>query len=601
MGVETRRELQSPRGRGFLLPAGSAHSEDQRPNLAEQLNSIVAPAGISGAPLHATEPPAPVPPFPRPPPDMPSSKVMQEAASRHRAASLAQTYMPVSRRELRNIVRNGHQNLHQPMISPRQPLQGFSRENESRNRSEKITLVRSGNGRAAITESRGTRPQSAMAPASGSHQTAAQSQAYTAAANARNIVRCYEMYVSQGTDPQIALHAARAHAVSIQQRIQQQQRDADRATRQILGMKRRQLTHAAGPSAAQPAPAPEPAAVRSTRPSSAAVGTPRPSTASKERSGGAGPKDQLFPFGYQTLGPIAAGAFTMVRRARHLQTGEEVAVKTFLMRAKGGRRPDLETVQSELSCLMKLRPSSHPAIANLIETHEGQYETHAILQLGGGGSLLRLLQSQRHGTGLDERTSVSYVGQIASALAHMHELGVTHRDVKPGNVVFDDNSRKNVKLVDFGFAKSHRVEPSANAAPGPNVFRRFKTQCGTPAYMAPEVIRGNAYFGPPVDCWALGVFLYELLHNRPPFRAQTIQDLNVRIMKCSFDAFAKHVSKGSQAFMRRCMAVEVGERLHAKDAQRLACEIADRASARAELAGAPAPASEQLDRVARDW
>ena len=115
--------------------------------------------------------------------------------------------------------------------------------------------------------------------------------------------------------------------------------------------------------------------------------------------------------------------------------------------------------------------------------------------------------------------------------------------------------------------------------------------------MAPELVRGGAYFGPPVDCWALGVFLYELLHNRPPFRAQTMQDLNVRIMKCSFDAFAKHISKASQNFMRRCMSVEVSERLHAKDAERLAGEIAERALARAEAASAAVPlaVTEQLD------
>ena len=362
-----------------------------------------------------------------------------------------------------------------------------------------------------------------MAPASGSHQTAAQAQAYSAAANARNIVRCYEMYVSQGTDPQIALHAARAHAVSIQQRIQQQQRDADRATRQILGMKRRQLTHAAGPSAAQPAPAPEPAAVRSmdlaVQLSEHLVQARR--ARSEWWSWAKGP---AVPFWVSNTRTDCGG------RLHHGQTSPP---------SSDGRRSCCEDVLScvlkeagvqtsrqcsQSSCLMKLRPSSHPAIANLIETHEGQYETHAILQLGGGGSLLRLLQSQRHGTGLDERTSVTYVGQIASALAHMHELGVTHRDVKPGNVVFDDNSRKNVKLVDFGFAKIIVLSLRRMPPPGPNVFRRFKTQCGTPAYMAPEVIRGNAYFGPPVDCWALGVFLYELLHNRPPFRAQTIQD-----------------------------------------------------------------------------
>ena len=554
MGVETRRELHSPRG--------------PRPNLASQLDSIVTSMPLPPG-SNAVQPDisAPALPFPRPPPEMPSTKVMYEAASRQRAAAaqLAQTYLPVTRHELRTMVRQSHQQ--HPKLSPRS---GSQQAGNLGGMTSNSTTER------GAAEPGRARPQSAMFAAT---QAMASSQAVTAAANARNIVRCYEMYVSQGTDPQIALHAARAHAATMQQRVQQQHRDEQRRR---LHLPRRGLTHAAG----QPVPAETALEAqkkpRAVRPSSAAVATtPRPSTASRDRS------DQLLPFGYQTLGPIAAGAFTMVTRARHLETGREVAVKTFLMRTKGGRKPDLEGVKSELACLMKLRPSAHPSIANLVETHESVYETHAILHLGSGGSLLRHLQSQRHGTGLEELQAVSYTGQIASALAHMHELGVTHRDVKPGNVVFDDGTRVNVRLVDFGFAKSHRVEqqPNAesgvsNAASGQTQLRRFKTQCGTPSYMAPELVRGGAYFGPPVDCWALGVFLYELLHSHPPFRAATIQDLNVRIMKCSIDPFAKHVSKASQNFVRRCMTVDVGERLHAKDASRVAREIGERLSER---------------------
>lgn len=560
MGVETRRELLSPRG--------------PRPNLASQLDSIVAPLPTPGAAVSAQ---LEMLPFPRPPPEIPSTKVMHEAASRQRAAALAQTYMPVTRHELRNMVRQSHQQ--HSKVSPRTSNQQVSNlggmpSNDTKERKEP--------GRS--------RPQSAMFSGV---QALASSQAVSAAANARNIVRCYELYVSQGTDPQIALHAARAHAVTVQHRVQQHHRDDQRRR---LHQPRRGLTHAAGPIVPAETTLEVQKKPHSARPSSAAVATtPRPSTASRDRG------DQLLPFGYQTLGPIAAGAFTMVTRARHIETGKEVAVKTFLMRTKGGRKPDIESVKSELACLIKLRPSAHPSIANLLETHESAYETHAILHLGSGGSLLRHLQSQRHGTGLEEQQALSYTGQIASALAHMHELGITHRDVKPGNVVFDDGTRMNVRLVDFGFAKSHRVEPQvgdeagpSTAAPGQAQLRRFKTQCGTPSYMAPELVRGGLYFGPPVDCWALGVFLYELLHGNPPFRAATIQDLNVRIMKCNIDPFAKHVSKGSQNLIRRCMTVDVGERLHAKDASRSAREISEKLSVRSEQAAAASSQATQM-------
>ena len=76
-------------------------------------------------------------------------------------------------------------------------------------------------------------------------------------------------------------------------------------------------------------------------------------------------------------------------------------------------------------------------------------------------------------------------------------MGVAHRDIKPGNVVFDNSSKETVRLVDFGFAASFRVD-------GGSTVRKLKTLCGSPAYMAPELVRGGLYLGPPVDVWAFG-------------------------------------------------------------------------------------------------
>ena len=547
MAAELRRPdlLVSPRDRGVT-----------KPNLVPP--DVMSPAGTSSQPMERQ----PMSEFPRPPPAMPSAKAMLTA--RNKAAALAQTYMPVTRSELRQMVRH----MPQAKITPRVPMQ--QREAPPP-------------GESSQKPSQTHRPSSAMrSPVIGS-----------AAANARYVVKCYEYYVSQGTDPQVALHAARAHAVGVRVHQPTQQR-------RVIGShpppRRANTVPTTKPEQPEMSEAlsklPPPAGTKPSRPSSAAP-TPRPSTAGKERAnrGGGGPKDALLAIGYQTIGPIAAGAFTMVTRARHVESGKEVAVKTFLMRTKGGRRPDTEGVKSELSCLAKLRPSAHPHVANLIETHESTYETHAILHLCGGGSLLRHLQSQRHGTGLEEPTVASYVSQIASALAHMHDLGVTHRDVKPGNVVFDDTKRTTVRLVDFGFAKAHRVPPpeSADGPAGATVLRKFKTICGTPAYMAPELVRGGMYFGPPVDCWALGVFLFELLHNRSPFRAATIPDLNVCIMKGNHQPFAKFVTGPMKSLIKKALAVDVADRLSAKDIATRAEDIAERAEEAAEAA-APAPA-----------
>lgn len=292
------------------------------------------------------------------------------------------------------------------------------------------------------------------------------------------------------------------------------------------------------------------------------------SSSSQATSGSNFPKDELRALGYATLGPIAAGAFSQVVRARELASTREVAVKTYQMRAKGGRAPGIapSSVMSEIESLRQLQPSAHRHIANLVATHESANGAcmHLVMEACSGGSVLRHLQKLGVSHGMEEKAAASVVGQVASALAHMHALGVTHRDVKPSNLVFDTPAKRSVRLVDFGFAAIH--QPSADASP-----RRLHTLCGTPSYLAPELARiggisggvGSSkagYLGPPVDVWALGVLAYELLHNRPPFRAESIQQLNVKILKCQYHEMSSTVSTRMKVIVRRLLTLDVAER-----------------------------------------
>eukprot|EP00966_Prymnesium_polylepis_P023407 538870-Prymnesium_polylepis.1 len=108
--------------------------------------------------------------------------------------------------------------------------------------------------------------------------------------------------------------------------------------------------------------------------------------------------------------------------------------------------------------------------------------------------------------------------QLCSALVHMHGMGVTHRDVKPENILFVDSSLVRVKLCDFGFAIRCGE-------------RRLRTVCGSPQYMAPELSRREPYHGPPVDVWALCAVVYEMLHGKAAFRGSSMEQLGIRIMR----------------------------------------------------------------------
>jgi serine/threonine protein kinase len=282
---------------------------------------------------------------------------------------------------------------------------------------------------------------------------------------------------------------------------------------------------------------------------------------------GLGPKDanerELLSLGYLTLGPIAAGAFSTVVRARQLSTKREVAIKSFSLSARAGKAATPEQVAAmrhEIAALVRGRGHKlNPSIANLLEARESPHAIHLVLEYCAGGSLHRHLQKLK--CGIREPDCGTWLIQLAGALAYLHSRGVTHRDVKPANLVFEDAQRKSVRLVDFGCAACHLNDEAA--AP-----RRLHTLLGTPCYMAPELLEtvGQSkvgYLGPPVDVWAMGVVAYQVLHNRLPFRGETMAQLQLRILKRSFEKFDTAISPPVRGLVKRVLTVDATERPHA--------------------------------------
>ena len=463
---------------------------------------------------------------------MPAPRVLKPPShkvrlAQYKAAALGAAYVPVSRLELRQMVRV-RAGIGTPATrASREMLEDY------------------------IEESRVRPSTSAMAGTAATAAVPAAPPFFANGLDARAVAVAYEDLVAQGAPPSIALNAARARAAGLttQSHTESETRRlrAMLAPRGIINLQARARMAAEATAQAaekelqrQHRPAPSREVHRSS------VAEPSVSSATN---------DPLHSIGFQTIGPIAQGAFSTVVRAQHCESKNVVAVKTFLTRAKGGRAPaPIDSVKMELDCLQVLQPSAHKHIANLIETHEGSHETHAIMQYCGGGSLHRYMQGRGHGQGMDESEAALLLEQISSALAHMHAKGIAHRDVKPGNVVFTGPSKDSVRLVDFGFATIFRPE-------GSSVSRRLKTILGTPVYMAPELVRGGSYSGPPVDVWALGCLMYELLHNRIAFRAESIADLNVRIMKGSISKVSSVLSQKSRKLLAKLLTVDATERI----------------------------------------
>lgn len=195
---------------------------------------------------------------------------------------------------------------------------------------------------------------------------------------------------------------------------------------------------------------------------------------------------------YETLG---SGGFAKVKAGIHKLTGEKVAVKIMDKEQLGA---DLPRVYREIRALQKLH---HQHICQLYQIIETDRMIHLILEFCPGGELFDYIVARER---LKEKEARSFFRQILSAICYVHENGFIHRDLKPENLLLDEES--NIKLIDFGLVS----EPE-------DTHDLLQTCCGSPAYAAPELIRGGPYIGTSADVWSLGVLLYALLNGFLPF------------------------------------------------------------------------------------
>uniref|UniRef100_A0A8D0HBV3 Serine/threonine-protein kinase DCLK2 n=1 Tax=Sphenodon punctatus TaxID=8508 RepID=A0A8D0HBV3_SPHPU len=195
---------------------------------------------------------------------------------------------------------------------------------------------------------------------------------------------------------------------------------------------------------------------------------------------------------------IGDGNFAVVKECIERSTGKEFALK-IIDKAKCCGKEHL--IENEVSILRRVK---HPNIIMLIEEMNTPTELYLVMELVKGGDLFDAITSS---TKYTERDGSAMVYNLASALKYLHGLNIVHRDIKPENLLVCEyaDGTKSLKLGDFGLA---------TVVEGP-----LYTVCGTPTYVAPEIIAETGY-GLKVDIWAAGVITYILLCGFPPFRSE---------------------------------------------------------------------------------
>ncbi|KAL5550255.1 hypothetical protein UlMin_000431 [Ulmus minor] len=208
---------------------------------------------------------------------------------------------------------------------------------------------------------------------------------------------------------------------------------------------------------------------------------------------------------------IGSGSFSVVWHARHRVHGTEVAIKEIAM-----GRLNKKLQESLMSEIFILKRVNHPNIIRLHDIIEAPGNIHLVLEYCKGGDLSMYIQ--RHGR-LPEAKAKHFMLQLAAGLQILRDNNLIHRDLKPQNLLLSTGDDKSVlKIADFGFARS--LQPRGLA----------ETLCGSPLYMAPEIMQLQKYDA-KADLWSVGAILFQLVVGKTPFTGSNQIQLLQNIMK----------------------------------------------------------------------
>lgn len=235
---------------------------------------------------------------------------------------------------------------------------------------------------------------------------------------------------------------------------------------------------------------------------------------------------------YEVGRTVGEGTFAKVKFAQNLETGESVAIKV-LAKSTILKHKMVDQIKREISIMKIVR---HPHIVRLHEVLASSTKIFIVLEFVTGGELFDKIVNRRR---LPENEARKYFQQLIDAVAHCHSKGVYHRDLKPENLLLD--SQGNLKVSDFGLS----------AIPQQGV-ELLHTTCGTPNYVAPEVLSSRGYDGAAADVWSCGVILYVLMAGYLPFDETGLPTLYQKINLAEFSC-PYWFSPGCTALLHRIL------------------------------------------------
>lgn len=264
-----------------------------------------------------------------------------------------------------------------------------------------------------------------------------------------------------------------------------------------------------------------------------------------QSDGGESAPENSFHRHYKLGRKLGSGSYSVVHIATNRRTRKQVAVKCI---AKAGlSEQDVESLKEEVRIMAEL---DHPNLVPLLGYFEEERYYYIVTPLCTGGELFDDLVKRKSYTEEDAR---ELMRKLASAIAYVHSKGIVHRDLKPENILLKTSAQgAEIMIADFGFARSMKGA-------------RHGTACGTPGYIAPEVVRGLPY-GSEVDCWSLGVIMFILLCGYPPFPGENHAAILDKVVRADYQfesPYWDNVSAEAKDLVQELLNVDREKRLSA--------------------------------------
>eukprot|EP01125_Pyxidicula_operculata_P019835 TRINITY_DN721_c0_g1_i1.p1 TRINITY_DN721_c0_g1~~TRINITY_DN721_c0_g1_i1.p1 ORF type:complete len:340 (+),score=71.61 TRINITY_DN721_c0_g1_i1:175-1194(+) len=244
---------------------------------------------------------------------------------------------------------------------------------------------------------------------------------------------------------------------------------------------------------------------------------------------------------------LGMGNFSQVRLGIDKETGTRVALKIV---DKSAVKHKPEMLANEVDILLKL---DHPNIVKLLDLFDTERYLYLVMELVTGGELFdRIVEREQY----SERDAREVMKQLFNAIAYIHSKGIVHRDLKPENLLLETTEDDTtIKLTDFGLSKIYSEH-------------MLQTACGTPGYVAPEILKCHGYTS-AIDMWSAGVIMYILLCGYPPFYSENDAELFESIMEANYhfhSPYWDNISAEAKDLIKKLLVPNPEQRLTSEQA-----------------------------------